>query len=57
MEIFSKGGFYFGIDNNSFNDVSLHLGKFRLEYGETPPKKRCSNCESTKKTGDRPPDS
>ncbi len=57
MEIFSRGAFYFGIDDDSFNDVSLHLGKFRVEYNNNPPSKHCPNCEPLKKTGDRPPDS
>ena len=57
MEIFSKGGFYFGIDDTKFNDVSIHLGNFRLEYSNKPINYCCPNCESSKKTGDRSPDS
>ena len=57
MEIFSKGGFYFGIDNAKFNDVSIHLGNFRLEYSSNPTANRCPYCEPSKKTGDRSSDS
>ena len=57
MEIFSKGTFYFGIDENQFTDIFIHIGIFRLEYGQNPPQKPCPNSEPIKKTGDRPPDS
>ena len=57
MEIFSKGAFYFGIDENQFTDISIHIGNFQLEYGENSPPKYCPHCEPSKKTGDRPSDS
>ena len=33
MQLFSRGSFYLGKDDESFFDVSIHLGKYRLEWG------------------------
>ena len=30
--IFSLGSFYIGIDDETFNDIQIHLGKLRIEY-------------------------
>ena len=37
MNIASFGDFYFGIDKESFTDVSVHLWRFRVEYGGPRP--------------------
>ena len=50
MQIFSKGKFYLGTDDASFFDLSIHFGKFRLEWGDN---QRHTN-ESIKETTDRP---
>ena len=31
--IFSLGPLYIGIDDEKFNDIQIHLGKLRIEYG------------------------
>ena len=54
MEIFSKGSFYFGIEDTKYCDVSIKLGNFRLEYDCKNPLK---NSESTKETDNGPPSS
>ena len=35
----SFGSFYIGTDTESFWDLSLHLGKFRVEWGGPAPLK------------------
>ena len=50
MQIFSRGSFYFGRDSESFFDISIHLGNFRLEWGEVH--KGLKN-ESSKEATDR----
>ncbi len=37
MNIVSSGDFYFGIDKESFTDVSIHLWRLRVEYGGPRP--------------------
>ena len=32
MELFSIGNLYIGKDNESFTDISIHLGRLRVEY-------------------------
>lgn len=49
MQIFSKGNLYLGKDTDSFFDISIHIGKFRLEWGDHI---KTTN-ESIKETGDR----
>ena len=31
--IFSLGSLYIGIDDEKFNDIQIHIGKLRIEYG------------------------
>ena len=31
--IISLGPLYIGIDDEKFNDIQIHLGKLRIEYG------------------------
>jgi len=33
MQLFSIGDLYIGKDNESFTDISIHLGRIRIEYG------------------------
>jgi len=33
MQLFSIGNLYIGKDNESFTDISIHLGRYRIEYG------------------------
>ena len=40
LTIISFRDFYLGIDKQSFFDLQLHLGIFRLEWGSTTPKDR-----------------
>ena len=49
MQLFSKGNFYIGTDDASFFDLSIHFGKFRLEWGDN----RKPTNESIKETTDR----
>ena len=51
MTIFSVGDFYLGIDKESFFDLRLHFGMYRVEWGSTTPKDR----ESDQDTSDRCP--
>jgi len=32
MQLFSIGNLYIGKDNESFTDISIHLGRLRIEY-------------------------
>ena len=32
MQLFSIGNLYIGKDNESFTDISIHLGRLRVEY-------------------------
>ena len=32
MQLFSIGDLYIGKDNESFTDISIHLGRLRIEY-------------------------
>jgi len=32
MQIFSKGDFYLGIDEDKFCDFDIHLGRFVIQY-------------------------
>lgn len=46
MTLFSIGSLYIGMDDESFFDISIHLGKYRLEWGDN---QKQSN-ESSKET-------
>ena len=43
MELFSKGNFYLGMDNEKFCDFDIHVGRIVLQYtcpaGQQPPPK------------------
>ena len=43
MELFSKGYFYLGMDQEKFCDFDIHVGRFVLQYtcpaGQQPPPK------------------
>ena len=32
MELFSKGNFYLGVDNEKFCDLDIHLGRIVIQY-------------------------
>ena len=32
MEIFSRGGFYFGHEDEDFNAISIHIRNYSLEW-------------------------
>jgi len=44
--MFKLPDFYISIDDVSFFDFQLHLGRFRVEWGSTTPKDRGSTPES-----------
>lgn len=43
MTIIYFKDFYIGIDQKSFFDLQLHLGRFRVEWGSTTPQDRAAH--------------
>lgn len=52
MELFSKGDFYLGMDEEKFCDFDIHVGRFVLQY--TCPKGQIQHPPKDDGTSDRP---
>ncbi len=52
MELFSKGDFYLGMDEEKFCDFDIHVGRFVIQY--TCPKGQIQQPPKDDGTSDRP---